>query len=271
MINKTYNREPGENDQELVNEMEPANIQPQSETKEYSDIIEEIRSNSSILDKSTDALIIMNLQGQILHANDSAYRFLELNSGYGINIANRPFSELFREIMANKNHFFEIRVNGKNGAYIDLEINSHVDCFNGQPVIVSILRDVSERKKTEQTLLYNQTIVKALLNAAPESAFLFDCQGYLLTLNEIAALRMGLTPEQWTNRHISQLFPREVSLHRMERIQEVVNTKKTVTFQDIRNDLYFENTIAPILNPDGGVYMVAMFAHEITEYKLAQA
>ncbi len=255
----------------LSKELESTDLQQQSEIKEHHDIEEEIRSKSFILDKSTDALIVMNFQGRILYINDSAYRFLGLNSGYGIDVASEPFNELIPQIIANKNHIFEIQVTGKNGECFDLEINSHFDSLNGQSVIVSILRDISERKKIEQTIVHNETIIKALLNAAPESAFLFDNQGYLLTLNENAVIRLGTIPEQWINRHITQLFSKEVSLHRMKRIQEVVDTKKSVRFQDVRNGLYFENTIAPILNPDGNVYMVALFAHEITEHKLAQA
>ncbi|MDD3364209.1 MAG: ATP-binding protein [Syntrophomonas sp.] len=129
--------------------------------------------------------------------------------------------------------------------------------------------DARERKEADQ-LISSEATVKALLNASNESAFLYSNQGYILTLNETAAQRLNMKLEDIIGRHVNEVFPLDVARNRMEYISKLVETGEPVKFQDKRDNLYFDNSMFPILDQDGKVEMLAVFSHDITEHKLAE-
>ncbi|PKM76346.1 MAG: PAS domain-containing sensor histidine kinase [Firmicutes bacterium HGW-Firmicutes-15] len=134
---------------------------------------------------------------------------------------------------------------------------------------MSLAIDTSESKELSQ-LIRSEATIKALLDASNESAFLYNNQGYVVTLNETAARRLNMKIEDIIGRHVKEIFPIEVANNRIEHINKLVENGKPVRFQDKRDDHYFDNSMVPIMDQDGKVEMLAVFYHDITDHKLAE-
>ena len=61
-----------------------------------------------------------------------------------------------RRLLFEKHNVFEIVHKAKDGKEIPVEINAHLFDFKGQPTILSIVRDITERKRSEARLQQSQ-------------------------------------------------------------------------------------------------------------------
>lgn len=117
------------------------------------------------------------------------------------------------------------------------------------------------------TLPESEKSLYALLNAVQASAFLMDIHGMVLIANQRFATRFDTTVENIIGKNILDLMHPDVARERAERIQQVIQTKQPLRFEDMRNNRYMDNTICPILDNNGNVTHLAVFALDITEQK----
>jgi PAS domain S-box-containing protein len=64
----------------------------------------------------------------------------------------------------------------KNGSLIDVEVGVSVISLGGKEVICTIVRDVTERKRTEEELRQNEQLYRAVIEQATENIFLVDIE-----------------------------------------------------------------------------------------------
>ena len=74
------------------------------------------------------------------------------------------------KLLANGNVNFETKLATKSGQFIDVEVKVAMINYKNQPAIMSITRDISERKKAEEKLLQNEALLKEL-NATKDKFF----------------------------------------------------------------------------------------------------
>lgn len=133
-----------------------------------------------------------------------------------------------------------------------------------------VLRDVDEEVRAARRLAKSEDMVRSLLNATTDSAFLIDADGTFLAANEIGAERLGSTPEELVGMNARQVAPWEVFERRMNRVWDAIETGKPVRFVDERPPIVFDNLFSPIFDAEGCVSMVALFAQDITERARAE-
>ena len=115
----------------------------------------------TIFESANDCILIHDLEGRILEVNDKACKRL----GYSRDdIINKPISntdtfeyakridEMRGELLKKGNLIFESVNTLKNGKKIPVEISSKLINFDGTRAILSISRDISERKKIEELI-----------------------------------------------------------------------------------------------------------------------
>lgn len=125
--------------------------------------------------------------------------------------------------------------------------------------------EIAERKRAEEALRKSDQTARALLNATSDAATLLDLDGTLLAFNEVFAHSLGRKPEELEGRNILNLFPPELASERRSKAREVVETKKPVRFVDVDGETYLDNTIYPLLNPEGSVENFAIFSRDTTD------
>jgi PAS domain S-box-containing protein len=140
--------------------------------------------------------------------------------------------------------------------------------------LLSIVRDITERKQTEQKLMMMEEIQRVLMNATRStSILLLDHMGTILLINEYGAQLIGRRPDELVGHPIFDVFSVETSDdrlladHRKQRFDEVCRTAVRVDFEDFRRGSWFENSLYPIVDEAGKVVQVAVYARNITRRK----
>ena len=75
---------------------------------------------------------------------------------------NRPVEQILRNLRTEGHDFFETGHRRKDGVILPVEINAHVVTMDGKMVVVSVIRDISERKRAEDELIGKNTSLNVL-------------------------------------------------------------------------------------------------------------
>ncbi|HMK46595.1 MAG TPA: PAS domain S-box protein, partial [Methanocella sp.] len=108
------------------------------------------------------------------------------------------------------------------------------------------------------------------MNAITESMILMTPDGFIITINEVAAKRLGGTPDSMIGTNCYDYMPTDVSARRRSFVDDVVRMKLPLRCEDVRDDTVFDQTIYPIISSAGNVNRVAIFAADITEKRKAE-
>jgi len=142
------------------------NVQQARSIIEHKRIYEALQESEKkyrlIFDSANDAVFIHDMQGQMLEVNPMAcdrlgYTHTELISStvYQVNTpeAARDIPNRLDWLMKLGELTFETEHKCKNGKIIPVEVSSRRIEWEGQPAIMSICRDITERKRAKEQLL----------------------------------------------------------------------------------------------------------------------
>lgn len=181
-----------------------------------------LHRNHILMKHSIDGIHLMDIQGNIVEANDAFCGML----GYtqeemsGMNVADwdarwqaDELRKRFRDLIG-KSTQVETLHRRKDGSLINVEISVSGLEINGQPFLFAASRDITERKMAEATLIQH----KQMIDASIDGYWMVDMQGNLLEVNQAYARMSGYTATELLNMHISQLDafegnPEEVRAH----------------------------------------------------------
>jgi PAS domain S-box-containing protein/putative nucleotidyltransferase with HDIG domain len=152
---------------------------------------------------ASDAIFITDLEGGLLEVNEEACRLL----GYsreeilGLTVGDlavpeyggrRP--EIVEQILRAGHVVFELDYRHRDGSRIPVECNSRMLEFQGRSALLSIARDIRERKQAEAALQQSEEKYRLLVDNAKE-AILVAQDGYLKFFNPAAVAVLGQSGE----------------------------------------------------------------------------
>lgn len=136
--------------------------------------------------------------------------------------------------------------------------------------ITVISKDITARKRAEEALQKSEETARALLNAPPDWALLIDPQGTILVINEFGAKTLGKSVDELIGTCVYDFFPPKVAEYRRARAEEAIRSGKPVRFCDQPDERAFDACVYPVLDRNGKVRQIAVFAHETTEERRAR-
>lgn len=230
---------------------------------------------------SPDAIIISSfLDGIYIDVNESFLNLTEYQrdeiigkSSVELNIWDnledrKNFIHEFTEKGYVRN--FEAKYRSKSGKKQIVSINAEIIYIQNQKCILAQSREITEQKKIEETLIKKQSELQALFDTSLDAITITDANGMFLTANKALLERWGKSKEELVGHSAKEVLLPHIFKDRVKRVNQVIKTKKHQRFIDIRGDLVYENTISPIIEPDGSVKNVAMFSRDISEQKNAE-
>ena len=128
-----------------------------------------------------------------------------------------------------------------------------------------------ERKRAQEALSESENRARALLNAPTESAILIDPDGRITAANNMAGKYLGRDVNKMIGKSIFDLLPPEVALARNKKVFQVVKSAKSVRFEDVHKERFYDHNVYPLLNAEGTVTQIAVYSYDVTDYKLAEA
>jgi PAS domain S-box-containing protein len=128
-----------------------------------------------------------------------------------------------------------------------------------------------ERNRAQEALSESENRARALLDAPTESAILIDPDGKITAANHMAGKYLGRDVDSIVGKSIFDLLPPEVAQARNQKVFQVVESAKSVRFEDVHKGRFYDHNVYPLLNAEGKVTQIAVYSYDITDYRLAEA
>jgi len=165
-----------------------------AELKAY-DVQEREQVFRRIFEYSPDAIFIEDLEGNVLDANPAACRLhgLTYDQLVGMNVAALVPPE-HRHSVADPNELVEREVEGyslgSGGRSIPVSIRSTVISYMGQPALLLQVRDITERRRTEEALRESESRYRLLFDCNPQPMWVHDLESRRFVAINQATLRL---------------------------------------------------------------------------------
>jgi PAS domain S-box-containing protein len=80
---------------------------------------------------------------------------------------------------------YELKIQGADGKVTYIEVvNSSVIIYQGKPTIIVVIRDITQRKKAEETIREKALFFESLFENSPEAVALLDKSGHVIKVNK---------------------------------------------------------------------------------------
>ena len=226
-----------------------------------------------------DIILFMGREGDILEANMAAERAY----GYsreellGLNIKDLRAHEtvhLTDQQMTEadvQGILFETTHVRKDGTTFPAEVSSQGTIINGTRALISVVRDITERKRAEKALRESEESLRVFLDALPHPAFLMDSDGTAIVTNSALTQSLGVGKDNLKGKKILDLSGPGIAEQRKAYAVQTVVTGKPAIFEDSRAGRTFMNHMYPVLGDSGTPSRIAVFALDITERKRLEA
>ncbi len=102
--------------------------------------------------------------------------------------------------------FYRVTAIKKDGTKFPVEIYGRNISYKGKNMRLSLIRDISDRVKTEQELLENELKFKTLFENAADGIIVGDENGYIIDVNSSFCTLTGYSRDEILNKFIAEIF-----------------------------------------------------------------
>jgi PAS domain S-box-containing protein len=162
--------------------------------KEFA-LIEKEAQYRSIFESSQDAVMIFDATGILRETNPASshmhgYTYEEMIGMTGKDFVHpdslQEFFRFVEDVNAGRRFSVVARHKKKDGTPIDVEVVGSGFTFRGEPALLAVVRDVTERIRTEEALRYQSQITKTITDNAASCLFMMDKKGHPTFMNPAA-------------------------------------------------------------------------------------
>ncbi|ALF56456.1 ATPase [Nostoc piscinale CENA21] len=171
---------------------------------QYRSIFEAVSDGISVVDLDTGKIVAANPSFCKMHGYTQA-EFFYLNPTDFVHPSSfEKFGEFINAIKMGVEYHTQAVDIRKDGSYFDIEVTGRLLNYNGKPHALSVVRDISERKKAEE----EQERLITILEATPDLIGTADFMGNTLYLNKSWRQLLGLCNQtDMSNHSIPNVHP----------------------------------------------------------------
>lgn len=141
--------------------------------------------------------------------------------------------------------------------------------LNGVPHIISITRDITNRKETGEAIQKSESKLQAIFSAMTDVILVVDSEGRYLEIPPSNPSLLYKPPTELLGKTMHEVFPKEQADFFYSRVQECLSSQKPVRMEyalDIQGkNLWFAAVLSPL-----SVNTILLVARDVTETKLAE-
>ena len=259
---------------------------------DYVDLKEEIDLGDlkeiykNIFDKSAVAIMLTDNKERIISWN----KYTEKLLGYAeADLYFKPVQSLYpseewKKIRSENirqkgmKHSLETKIWTKKDKLLDVDISLSILKNNEGKIIgsIGIIKDISNKKKIERELAYNNDLLQSLMDYIPDCIYFKDEQGRFIKVNKAKAQRVNKKPEELTGTTEADFLPIDYAQKTQEDEKNVMETGKPIInkVEKIVDNQGLEHWISitkiPRYNKDNNIIGIIGINRDITEIKKSE-
>ncbi|OGD45808.1 hypothetical protein A3K70_04505 [Candidatus Bathyarchaeota archaeon RBG_16_48_13] len=254
-----------------------------TERKKTEQLVRESEGRYRVLVDSAPDAILVHREGNLLYANPAA---LELYGAKSFDeLASHNLLELVpsedveksadraKKVMnGHKLPLREARIIRLDGKIIPVEVISNLVEYGGDRAIQAIIRDVSERMKSEEEIRQRDQQLQDIIDNSPGLVFIKDLEGRFIKVNARMAQLYGVSQTAFVGKTDYDLGSKEKSNYYRAIDRQVIESgeSKLVEEEDVYRDGLRRVWLTykfPLHDAGGRQYAVCGISTEITERK----
>jgi len=242
---------------------------------------DELKLSAQLLNSTSDTVFLLDPDGNFVYLNEAAWKsrgytwdelmvmnLRELNAPE----YNKLLAPRIKAVLENGHGFFESAHRCKDGTVMPVEINVRVIESGGRKLLLSVIRDITERKLAEKKLLKSEASLRATLDNSPYMIWQKDPDGRYLAVNEVFLKITGQKQIQDVlGKTDLDLWPKELAEKYRADDAEVIASRQQKHIEESALDgdrmLWVETFKTPIIDENGNVLGTTGFARDITQRK----
>jgi PAS domain S-box-containing protein len=235
-----------------------------------------------LTENSNDLIYMVDLEGRIIYASPSVGRLLGRVPRHGLEVVHPEDVEAgkatWERILAGQRGLLNVRVRDADGACHWLESSSALIDYQGQPHVLSVCRDITERKRFEEVLRRNEAYLAEAQRLGRTGSWAWDVatREFVHWSREHYRLH-GLDPQQRTPswEAVQQFIHPDDRARCLEQIDRAVQgrTDCQLEYRTVLPDgtmKYIHSISHPVFNAAGELVEFVGTEMDITERKHAE-
>lgn len=245
-----------------------------NEITERKEAEKKLKMVDSAVNSSSEAIYINDMHLSILYVNDGACRMLGYTREelmemkiYDIDalFSKEKIFELRDGTIDIKQSFFETKHKTKDGRIIDVEIVSNPFIHEGVEAVISVVKDIMEKKAVHKLL----QLVETAMNYANEAVYIIGDDRSILYVSDVACRMLGYSREEFMSMKVYEIDA-GMSKDDIDAVQEKVSSTNVIMFETKHRTkdgcvLDVEITVTPFSYDD--VNLRLSIVKDITERK----
>lgn len=235
----------------------------------------------ALVECSSDAIIVHDLEGNILYANPAAIALARETDPEDA-LKRKVFDHLPHGIAEMGRKAILKLLDGEevppavtpltlaNGDDIEVEVHLTLITLGHRRVIRVYMRDMTLQKSVKDILTEKVETERALINSPADYAFLIDLHGTILNINDNFARMLGGTYQDFIGASIWDKTPLEGLSEHREEIERVIQSKEALRYEEGRDNRWYDVCINPIQSAQGNVVRLAITGRDITDRKRSE-
>ena len=168
----------------------------------------------TIFNSVTDGILIFDINGRILEANQVLCDRLEYSRDELLAMdilqidtaaSGALFQERLGQILSQGYATFEVEHLRRDGTTIPLEVGSRAIEYDGVPAVLSVQRDITERRRAEAQARQQASFFEQLLDAIPSPIVAKSADGRIRLANRAFLASVGRTREEVLGSTIAEI------------------------------------------------------------------
>lgn len=239
----------------------------------------ELELKADLLDAASDVILLVDDTGQFVYFNSAlpamtGYSREELQQRGLHGIQPPEFAARIAPniaiILESGEAFFESAYLRKSGSILPIEVHAQTTTVKGQTLILSMVRDISERKEIEHQLSSSALEWQHTFDAVEDAVWLLDMDQQVVRANKASLSIFGRAPQEVVGLHCCRATYRNDQRCAECTFETMLATGKRASSQLNIDGAWYEVSVDPIFDEQGCIVRAAYIVKNINSLKRAE-
>jgi PAS domain S-box-containing protein len=181
---------------------------------------------------------------------------------------------------AEEGALFETEHVRKDGTAFPVEVSSKGDTIAGTRMLISVIRDISDRKRAQAALQEERERLRVILSSIGDAVLAIDAEARVSFINPVAAALTGWTAEDALGKpvqNVLRIIDERGRAHAEDLVARVLRSGEQASVGNLTalvsrggREIPIEDSASPIRDDRGNVSGVVVVFHEVTDKRQAQ-